>query len=88
MAIFRPSDISKLVPFGVIEAVLFQELFRYLFYKILRKAEVGLKKVTEVGTDGNVVSDSRQTLAYGKRIGSYSVSFVTCVKHAFCMQFL
>ncbi|XP_022644681.1 gamma-secretase subunit Aph-1-like [Varroa destructor] len=74
VAIFRPSDISKLVPFGVIEAVLFQELFRYLFYKILRKAEVGLKKVTEVGTDGNVVSDSRQTLAYVSGLGFGAIS--------------
>lgn len=60
---------SSYLAFGVVEAVLFQELFRFGFYKILRKAEVGLKKVTEVGTDGSVVTDSRQTLAYVSGLG-------------------
>ncbi|GFY54940.1 hypothetical protein TNIN_19541, partial [Trichonephila inaurata madagascariensis] len=30
------------------------------------KAEVGLKKVQEVGADGTSVSSNRVTLAYGK----------------------
>lgn len=38
-----------------------------MIYFILnfRKAEVGLKKVQEVGADGAVVSSNRSTLAYG-----------------------
>ncbi|OQR77333.1 gamma-secretase subunit Aph-1-like [Tropilaelaps mercedesae] len=73
-AIFKPSDKRGLVIFGVVEAVLFQELFRLIFYKILRKAEYGLKKVTEVGHHGNVVSDSRQTLAYVSGLGFGAIS--------------
>ncbi|XP_027204503.1 gamma-secretase subunit Aph-1 [Dermatophagoides pteronyssinus] len=35
--------------FGVTFSIFFQETFRYLFYRVLRKAESGLKKVAEVG---------------------------------------
>lgn len=35
------------------------------FVLYFRKAEVGLKKVQEVGADGAVVSSNRSTLAYG-----------------------
>ncbi|KAF7490833.1 hypothetical protein SSS_05992 [Sarcoptes scabiei] len=37
--------------FGVTFAIIFQELFRFLFYKVLRKAEIGLQKVAEVGNN-------------------------------------
>lgn len=70
MAIFQISeqdDKARFVVFGLIVAVAFQELFRYLFYRILRKADNGLKKMVEVGSTGSVVSDSRQLLAYGTK---------------------
>ncbi|GIY76803.1 gamma-secretase subunit Aph-1 [Caerostris darwini] len=60
--------LRKELSFGVVFSVIFQELFRFLVYKILRKAEVGLKKVQEVGADGSV-SSSRVTLAYVAGLG-------------------
>lgn len=59
--------LRKQLAFGVVFSVIFQELFRFLFYKILRKAEVGLKKVQEVGADGPV--SNRSTLAYVAGLG-------------------
>lgn len=48
---------------GVIFSVLFQELFRFLIYLLLRKAEVGLKKLTESDT---AIITNKNILAYGK----------------------
>ncbi|XP_055948499.1 gamma-secretase subunit Aph-1-like [Argiope bruennichi] len=61
--------LRKELAFGVVFSVIFQELFRFLVYKILRKAEVGLKKVQEVGADGPSVSSNRVTLAYVAGLG-------------------
>lgn len=61
--------LRKQLAFGVVFSVIFQELFRFFFYKLLRKAEVGLKKVQEVGADGAVVSSNRSTLAYVAGLG-------------------
>jgi anterior pharynx defective protein 1 len=47
---------------GVIFSVLFQELFRYFIYLLLRKAEVGLKKLTESDT---AIITNKNILAYG-----------------------
>uniref|UniRef100_V5H5C6 Putative anterior pharynx defective 1 n=2 Tax=Ixodes ricinus TaxID=34613 RepID=V5H5C6_IXORI len=66
---FAAVPLRKELAFGVVFSVFFQEAFRYLFYKILRKAEVGLKKVTEVGSDGASVSTSRTTLSYVAGLG-------------------
>lgn len=63
------SPLRKQLAFGVVFSVFFQETFRFCFYKILRKAEVGLKKVEEVGADGVAVSSNRNTLAYVAGLG-------------------
>ncbi|XP_014770898.1 gamma-secretase subunit Aph-1 [Octopus bimaculoides] len=39
---------------GLVFSVLFQELFRYLFYKMLRKADEGLQRVSQQGRSGNI----------------------------------
>ncbi|XP_003744158.1 gamma-secretase subunit Aph-1 [Galendromus occidentalis] len=65
---------SNFVVFGLLVAVAFQELFRYLFYGILRRADNGLKKMVEVGSTGSVVSDSRQLLAYVAGLGFGTMS--------------
>lgn len=62
-------SIMSRLALGVVFSVIFQELFRFCFYKLLRKAEVGLKKVQEVGADGAVVSSNRSTLAYVAGLG-------------------
>lgn len=49
--------------FALVFSVLFQEVFRFLIYLILRKAEGGLKKVTESDT---ALIDNKHILAYGK----------------------
>ncbi|XP_076352936.1 gamma-secretase subunit Aph-1-like isoform X2 [Tachypleus tridentatus] len=56
--------LRKTLAFGLVFSVIFQEMFRFSFYKLLRKAEVGLKKVTEVGADRHAVTTGRNTLAY------------------------
>jgi anterior pharynx defective protein 1 len=63
--------------FGVVFSVLFQELFRYLFYLLLRKAEVGLQKVSDVGVSGPIISLDRTSLAFvaGLGFGIMSGSF-------------
>ncbi|GFU07116.1 gamma-secretase subunit Aph-1 [Nephila pilipes] len=63
------TPLRKELAFGVVFSVIFQETFRFLFYKLLRKAEVGLKKVQEVGADGTSVSSNRVTLAYVAGLG-------------------
>lgn len=66
---FAVVPLRKQLAFGVVFSVFFQEGFRFLFYKVLRKAELGLKKVTEIGADGMAVSSSRTTLAYVAGLG-------------------
>jgi anterior pharynx defective protein 1 len=55
--------------FGVTFAVLFQEVFRYLFYRLLRRAEAGLQKVSEVGAAGAITPLNRLSLAYVAGLG-------------------
>ncbi|KAI1306511.1 Gamma-secretase subunit Aph-1 [Halotydeus destructor] len=55
--------------FGVICSVIFQEAFRYLFYKVLRNAESGLQKVSEVGVKGPAFAINRLSLAYVAGLG-------------------
>lgn len=57
--------LRKYLVFGLVFSVIFQELFRFCYYKILRKAEVGLKKVTEA--DAQI--SNRQTLSYVSGLG-------------------
>lgn len=66
---FAVVPLRRQLAFGVVCSVAFQEGFRFLFYRLLRKAEQGLKKVTEVGADGAVVSSSRTTLSYVSGLG-------------------
>lgn len=66
---FAVVPLRKQLAFGVVCSVTFQEAGRFLFYRVLRKAELGLKKVTEVGADGAVVSSSRTTLSYVSGLG-------------------
>lgn len=61
--------LRKTLAFGLVFSVIFQEIFRFSFYKLLRKAEVGLKKVTEVGADRHAVTTGRNTLAYVAGLG-------------------
>jgi anterior pharynx defective protein 1 len=48
--------------FALVFSVLFQEIFRFLMYTLLRKAEGGLKKVTDANT---TLVDNKHILAYG-----------------------
>ncbi|CAG2058448.1 unnamed protein product [Timema podura] len=52
--------------FGLVFSVLFQELFRFLIYKLLRKAEYGLKKVAE---NTERITDNKHILAYVAGLG-------------------
>ncbi|XP_059472309.1 gamma-secretase subunit Aph-1 [Neocloeon triangulifer] len=52
--------------FGLVFSVFFQELFRLLFYMLLRKAEFGLRRVSEEETH---VTNNRQVLAYVSGLG-------------------
>lgn len=59
---------KSLLIFGVVCSVFFQELFRYLIYVLLRKAEVGLKKVTIPNTNTEI-SNNKHILAYVAGLG-------------------
>lgn len=52
--------------FGLVFSVIFQEIFRFCYYKLLRKAETGLKKVTESYAQ---ITISRHTLSYVSGLG-------------------
>ncbi|CAB3363947.1 gamma-secretase subunit Aph-1 [Cloeon dipterum] len=52
--------------FGLVFSVFFQELFRFFFYVLLRKAEFGLRRVTEEDTH---INNNRQVLAYVSGLG-------------------
>lgn len=58
--------LRKDLVFGLIFSVLFQEVFRYLIYKILRKAENGLKKVTD---NSATLIENKHILAYVSGLG-------------------
>ncbi|XP_037799969.1 gamma-secretase subunit Aph-1-like [Penaeus monodon] len=57
--------------FGVICSVLFQELFRFLWFLLIQKAEGGLKKVS----DGNMqIVENKHILAYVSGLGFGMIS--------------
>lgn len=56
---------SKLA-FGLVFSVLLQEIFRFLIYKLLRKAESGLKKVTD---NSEEITGNKHILAYVAGLG-------------------
>lgn len=65
--------------FAVTFSVIFQEGFRYLFYRILRKAEYGLQKVSDVGTKGGSHQSRSQLalvsgLGFGVMSGAFSIT--------------
>lgn len=57
---------NKLV-FGLVFSVLFQEAFRYIIYRILRKAEGGLKKITD--DSSAQITENKHILAYVSGLG-------------------
>lgn len=58
--------LRKYLVFGLFFSVFFQEVFRYLIYKILRKAENGLKKVTD---NSATLIENKHILAYVSGLG-------------------
>jgi len=72
--------LKDVIVFGVFFSIIFQESFRYLFYRIIRRAESGLEKVSEVGVapGSNVKSDRTQLafvsgLGFGLMSGAFSL---------------
>ncbi|ERL85795.1 gamma-secretase subunit Aph-1 [Dendroctonus ponderosae] len=63
---FAVVPLQKHLLFGMICSVLFQEGFRYIIYRILRKAENGLMKITE---DSTRLIDNKHILAYVSGLG-------------------
>ncbi|XP_015787033.1 gamma-secretase subunit Aph-1 isoform X2 [Tetranychus urticae] len=61
--------LKETLAFGVIFSVLIQEIFRYLFYYILKKAQTGLQKVSEVGNKGSIQSIRWLSLSYVSGFG-------------------
>lgn len=58
--------------FGLVFSVIFQELFRFLFYKLLRKADEGLKKVSQQGQDQHMTPQdisNKHIMAYVSGLG-------------------
>lgn len=58
--------LRKELAFGLVFSVIFQEIFRYLIYKILRKAENGLKKITD---NSAALIENKHILAYVSGLG-------------------
>lgn len=52
--------------FGVLTSICFQELFRFLVYKILRKSEQGLRQITE---PDSAISTSSHLVSYVSGLG-------------------
>lgn len=63
---FAVYGLKKDLWFGLIFSVVFQEVFRFLIYKILRKAENGLKKITDNSTQ---LIENKHILAYVSGLG-------------------
>lgn len=63
---FAVVPLRKDLVFGLIFSVIFQEIFRYIIYKILRKAESGLKKITD---DSTTLIENKHILAYVSGLG-------------------
>ena len=49
--------------------MILQELFRFMFYILLRFAEAGLQKVSQVGVTGTITPVNRLSLAYVAGLG-------------------
>jgi len=60
--------LKETLAFGLFFAVAFQELFRFVIYVILRKAEEGLQKVA-VGQDKISIASNKQVLGYVAGLG-------------------
>uniref|UniRef100_A0A0P4W1K0 Gamma-secretase subunit Aph-1 n=1 Tax=Scylla olivacea TaxID=85551 RepID=A0A0P4W1K0_SCYOL len=59
-------QLQDTLAFGLVFSVLFQELFRFLWFLLIQKAEGGLKKVS----DGNVqIVENKHILAYVSGLG-------------------
>lgn len=63
---FLVVPLRKDLVFGLIFSVLFQEIFRFMIYKMLRKAENGLKKITD---DSATLIENKHILAYVSGLG-------------------
>ncbi|XP_050302016.1 gamma-secretase subunit Aph-1 [Anthonomus grandis grandis] len=63
---FAVVPLRQYLMFGVVFSVFFQEGFRYIIYKILRKAENGLMKITD---DHATLIDNKHILAYVSGLG-------------------
>ncbi|XP_030763120.1 gamma-secretase subunit Aph-1 [Sitophilus oryzae] len=68
---FAVVPLRQYLIFGLIFSVIFQEVFRYIIYKILRKAENGLKKITD---DSATLIDNKHILAYVSGLGFAIIS--------------
>lgn len=58
--------------FGLVFSVLFQEAFRFLFYKLLRKADDGLQKVSQTGQEMHMTPrdiTNKHIMAYVSGLG-------------------
>lgn len=64
---FAVVPLQKQLAFGLVFSVLFQELFRYLIYLLLRKAEGGLKKLSDSSTLQLI--ENKHILAYVAGLG-------------------
>ncbi|XP_017772455.1 PREDICTED: gamma-secretase subunit Aph-1 [Nicrophorus vespilloides] len=58
--------LRKELVFGLVFSVCFQEVFRLIIYKIIRKAENGLKKITD---DSTALIENKHILAYVSGLG-------------------
>merc|ERR1711962_709832 len=63
--------LKQYLAFGLVFSVLFQELFRFLWYLLIQKAEGGLKKISE----GNIqIVENKNILAYVSGLGFGMIS--------------
>jgi len=73
---FLVIPLRKELVFGLVFSVIFQEVFRLLYHRLLRKAETGLKKVTD---NEAAILNNRHILSYvsglgfGLMSGSFSI---------------
>jgi len=62
---FFISFAGKYLILGIVFSILIQETFRYLLYKLIRNAERGLQKVSEIGNKpSTVMNTNRSVLSY------------------------
>lgn len=69
---FAVVPLREELAFGLVFSVLFQEVFRFLFYKLLRKADEGLQKVNQ--TEGRELHTAPQDIT-NKHIMAYVSGF-------------